>query len=205
MPEGLIPVFVFPNCLKFNLSDQSTHKQVLTLYNPYDFPVRFQVLCSSRDRHKYTVVDPEGKIQTHCCVDIVIRHNSLSNQNVGETDKFRIQMYQFATNKLIGKKDIVAELCAEETENQTPERESFQQLPTNTSAQPPAQYSLSKKQGPPNGLFISVAIICATILLLPTAGEISVIIPEYLKPTVHLKLVVSYVLGLVTMVLLRPA
>ena len=123
MPEGLIPVFVFPNCLKFNLSDQSTHKQVLTLYNPYDFPVRFQgrfqfkfchvnlfiyqkkkilfvVLCSSRDRHKYTVVDPEGKIQTHCCVDIVIRHNSLSNQNVGEIDKFRIQMYQFATNKV---------------------------------------------------------------------------------------------------------
>jgi len=40
--ENLIPVFVFPNALTFYAGDQSTHKQVLTLYNPYDFAVRFQ-------------------------------------------------------------------------------------------------------------------------------------------------------------------
>lgn len=37
-----IPVFVFPNQLKFYLQSKSTHKQLLTLYNPYDFPVRFK-------------------------------------------------------------------------------------------------------------------------------------------------------------------
>ncbi|KAK6627748.1 hypothetical protein RUM44_010227 [Polyplax serrata] len=209
MPDSLIPVFVFPHCLKFNVSDQTTKKQILTLYNPYDFPVRFQVLCSSKDRHKYTVVDPEGKIHSHCCVDIVVRHNAITNQNIGQTDKFRVQMFQYATNKLIGKKDILAQLIAEEPEKQTPEIESFQQLPPSTSGEPPAQYSITKSQtvraGPSNGLFISVALICVTTLLLPTAGEASALIPEYLKPSVNLKLVVSYVLGFVTMLLVRPA
>lgn len=37
-----IPVFVFPEELKFVEKDQSSHKQVLTLYNPYDFDVRFE-------------------------------------------------------------------------------------------------------------------------------------------------------------------
>lgn len=207
MPESLVPVFVFPHSLSFHLSDQSTHKQVLTLYNPYDFPVRFQVLCSSKDKHKYTVVDPEGSIQSHCCVDIVIRHNAVTNQNVGQTDKFRIQMFQYSSNKVIGKKDVKAELLAEEPDRQTPDRESFQQLPVTTPGTPPAQYTLPRRQarpGAPNGLVVCVALICVTTLLLPTQGEESAILPENLKPSVHLKLVMSYVLGLVTMVLLRP-
>lgn len=39
--DGRIPVFVFPHSVTFYLEDQTTHKQVLTLYNPYEFPVRF--------------------------------------------------------------------------------------------------------------------------------------------------------------------
>lgn len=37
-----VPVFVFPTSLKFFLNSRETHKQLLTLYNPYDFPVRFK-------------------------------------------------------------------------------------------------------------------------------------------------------------------
>ncbi len=37
-----IPVFSFPEELKFVVDDQSSHKQVLTLYNPYDFNVKFE-------------------------------------------------------------------------------------------------------------------------------------------------------------------
>lgn len=37
-----LPIFVFPQNITFYLDDQSTHKQVLTLYNPYDFPVKFK-------------------------------------------------------------------------------------------------------------------------------------------------------------------
>ncbi len=37
-----IPVFIFPEELKFVEGDQSSHKQVLTLYNPYDFDIKFE-------------------------------------------------------------------------------------------------------------------------------------------------------------------
>lgn len=120
MPENyLVPVFVFPTTLTFYVNDHSSHKQVLTLYNPYDHAVRFQgmsimithflhdlissisVLCSSREKNKYSVVDPEGSISSHCNVDIVIRHNAVTNQNIGQSDKFRVQMFEFASNKVV--------------------------------------------------------------------------------------------------------
>ena len=41
-PDKRIPVFVFPEELKFSEGDQCSHKQVLTLYNPYDFNVTFE-------------------------------------------------------------------------------------------------------------------------------------------------------------------
>lgn len=37
-----VPIFVFPQSINFYLDDQTTHKQVLTLYNPYEFAVRFK-------------------------------------------------------------------------------------------------------------------------------------------------------------------
>lgn len=40
--EKKLPVFVFPEELKFDSDDESAHKQILTLYNPYDFNVKFQ-------------------------------------------------------------------------------------------------------------------------------------------------------------------
>ena len=36
------PVFVFPGNLDFFLEDQTTHKRVLTLYNPYDADITFK-------------------------------------------------------------------------------------------------------------------------------------------------------------------
>ena len=40
--DGKLPVFVFPSSLTFYTDDQSSHKQVLTLYNPYDFALKFK-------------------------------------------------------------------------------------------------------------------------------------------------------------------
>lgn len=44
--EGSLPVFVFPTELVFYADDQTSHKQVLTLYNPYEFALKFKGLCS---------------------------------------------------------------------------------------------------------------------------------------------------------------
>ena len=37
-----LPVFVFPHSLAFYLDDASSLKQILTLYNPYDFQIKFK-------------------------------------------------------------------------------------------------------------------------------------------------------------------
>ena len=37
-----LPVFVFPSALNFFAEESSTHKQMITVYNPYDFVVNFK-------------------------------------------------------------------------------------------------------------------------------------------------------------------
>ena len=37
-----LPVFVFPEELLFVGDDDTSHKQVLTIYNPYEFNTKFQ-------------------------------------------------------------------------------------------------------------------------------------------------------------------
>lgn len=49
--------------------------------------------------------------------------------------------------QVIGKKDVKAELLTEEPDRQTPDRESFQQLPVTTPGTPPVQYTLPRRQG----------------------------------------------------------
>jgi hypothetical protein len=41
--DGKVPVFVFPVQLDFYFEDQTTHKRVVTIYNPYEFDVTFKV------------------------------------------------------------------------------------------------------------------------------------------------------------------
>ncbi|CAH1997669.1 unnamed protein product [Acanthoscelides obtectus] len=94
-----IPVFVFPNSLKFYVGSKTTHKQLLTLYNPYDFPVKFKVLCTAPN--KYAVIDPEGSIGPRMLVDIVIRHTIPTPANCNITDKFRISMQDHTTKQVI--------------------------------------------------------------------------------------------------------
>ena len=40
--DGNVPVFVFPTELTFYADDLSSHKQILTLYNPYGFILSYK-------------------------------------------------------------------------------------------------------------------------------------------------------------------
>ena len=46
--DGKVPVFVFPVQLDFYYEDQTTHKRVVTIYNPYEFDVTFKVIWKSK-------------------------------------------------------------------------------------------------------------------------------------------------------------
>lgn len=206
--DGRVPVFVFPTSLTFYADDQTSHKQVLTLYNPYDFALKFKVFSTTP--RKYVVVDAEGTIKPHCCIDIVIRHNLILPSNYGVTDKFRIQMAEYGHRQVIGKKDIPSTLLAmkPDVSSSSGDIEHFEQLLSPSMSHTQAQqYSIG---GPrtvhggtsPNLIVVFAAIICIAALMLPTEGE-EHSLPSYLRLSVPLKLIFAYTLGLVTMVILR--
>ncbi|KAL0112186.1 hypothetical protein PUN28_011928 [Cardiocondyla obscurior] len=193
-----LPIFVFPQSITFYLDDQSTHKQVLTLYNPYEFPVKFRVLCTAP--YKYQVVDPEGVIKASSCVDIVVRHTAILPNNCNIIDKFRIHMHEYPTKQLLGKRDVEAKLLPgmmDTAGRATPDPDMFQQLPTNETRQQEsyAIISRNKTDRGTNYVALITGIICIIGLLLPTEGEQSQKMPDYLHLSVNFKLIFSFVLG----------
>lgn len=145
MTECKVPVFVSPQSLTFSLEDKQSHRQIITLFNPYDFPVRFKgkfndiflfllvflwyylfiVFCTCTK--KYTVVEPEGSISASSRVDIVVRHNAPAPAFCDIRDKFRIQMQYYTTKKVIGYKDVET-ILVRSSENFELPAENFKQL-----------------------------------------------------------------------------
>ncbi|XP_025032846.1 motile sperm domain-containing protein 1 isoform X2 [Python bivittatus] len=119
--EGKLPVFVFPTELIFYADDQATHKQVLTLYNPYEFALKFKVLCTTPN--KYVVVDAAGAVKPQCCIDIVIRHRDVRPCHYGVIDKFRLQVSEQSQRKALGRKEVIATLLPTAKEQQQKEEE----------------------------------------------------------------------------------
>ncbi|KAF5290614.1 hypothetical protein FQR65_LT01904 [Abscondita terminalis] len=208
-----IPVFVFPTTLNFYLNARNTHKQLLTLYNPYDFPVRFKVLCTAPN--KYTVIDPDGSIGPQACVDIVVRHTFPIIANCNSLDKFRITMQDHSTRQVLGKRDVEAKLLQGEPDNNSNDGDNFVSLPQadrlGDRTPIPFQYTLPSSQRlgtayTANYLAILAGVVSIIALLLPTREEKqeATSIPSYLHISINFKLVFAYVLGLVSMVVFRP-
>lgn len=208
LAEGNLPVFVFPTELVFYADEQSSHKQVLTLYNPYEFALKFKVLCTSPN--KYTVVDSTGAVKPQCCVDIVIRHRDVRPCHYGIYDKFRLQVSEQSQRKALGRKEVTATLRpsasqessspkAQDEERRIKEQfadsEFFEQTSFQTESRPVA--------GGPSLLTVLLGLVCMIALMLPTLGEQESTVPVYLHLSVNKKLVAAYVLGLLTMVILR--
>ncbi|XP_064615138.1 LOW QUALITY PROTEIN: motile sperm domain-containing protein 1-like [Liolophura sinensis] len=209
--DGKLPVFVFPTSLTFYSDDQSSHKQVVTLYNPYDFAIRFKVLCTAP--RKYSVVDSEGTIKPRCCVDIVVRHTDICINHEGIRDKFRIHVSEHGQKKVLGRKDVLSVLLPTREKTPPPE-EHFESLPPMSMSPGHSQQPLVHRHTPgrplpvasgPGVLVVCIGMVCIAALMLPgpTQGEKNTSLPEYLHLSLHQKLIAAYILGLVTMVILR--
>ncbi|XP_023139168.2 motile sperm domain-containing protein 1 isoform X3 [Amphiprion ocellaris] len=207
--EGSLPVFVFPTELVFYADEQSSHKQVLTLYNPYEFALKFKVLCTAPN--KYTVVDATGAVKPQCCVDIVIRHRDVRACHYGVYDKFRLQVSEQSQRKALGRKEVTATLRPSASQEppsprtqdeerrikeQFADSEFFEQTAFQTAESRPVA-------GGPSLLTVLLGLVCMAVLMLPTLGEQESTVPVYLHLSVNKKLVAAYVLGLLTMVILR--
>ncbi|XP_006881875.1 PREDICTED: motile sperm domain-containing protein 1 [Elephantulus edwardii] len=201
--EGNLPVFVFPTELVFYADDQSTHKQVLTLYNPYEFALKFKVLCTTPN--KYVVVDATGAVKPQCCVDIVIRHRDVRSCHYGVIDKFRLQVSEQSQRKAFGKKEIVATLLpsAKEQQKEEDEKRIKEQSTDNLYFEQSSQPENKSASSGPSLLTVFLGVACIAALMLPTLGDVESLVPLYLHLSVNQKLVAAYILGLITMAILR--
>jgi hypothetical protein len=205
-----LPLFVFPTSVTFYTDDVASHQQVITVYNPYNFILRYKVLCTAPK--KYRVSESEGSIKSRCCVDIFIKHRDvcLSNENI--RDKFRLQVSEFGQKAILGKRDIVSVLLPTKDQSVSNSAdEQFESIPTTTTTSrlqaTNSQQHRSMVQGiqgtssSPSWIVLLAAVLCIVILMLPTDGSST--FTEYIHVTFHQKLIASYILGLVTMVILR--
>ncbi|CAJ0918246.1 unnamed protein product [Ranitomeya imitator] len=241
--EGNLPVFVFPTELIFYADDQTTHKQVLTLYNPYEFALKFKgpaVTSRSHDRdvtkgpsrtaslepdrrvqrrgigtsevlcttpNKYIVVDAAGAVKPQCCIDIVIRHKDVRASHFGVIDKFRLQVSEQSQRKALGRKEVIATLLPSTKEQQHKEEEEKRIKEHLAESvffeQTPCQADVRHSSSGPSLLMVFLGMVCIAALMMPTLGEMESVVPLYLHLSVNQKLVAAYVLGLITMVVLR--
>jgi len=203
---GALPVFVFPTSLNFYTDDPSSHKQVLTLYNPYEFTVLFKVLCNNPS--KYNVVEPEGLINSKCCIDIVIRVTDPQTTNYEREDKFRIHIYELGCPKLLGKKDVVALLndkCDDVGKNTAAKHAIGKDVDDFLRQHRRESVVVSQRTQP--SVTVIVLILTLTLGLMLPADQGGVPEVGWLRLfylTLNHKLCLAFVLGLLTMAVLKP-
>lgn len=220
--EGRLPVFVFPTNLAFYTDDPQSHTRVITIYNPYDFPLTYKIL--STDPAKYSVSDSEGTIKSRCSADVLIRHVDVSGRNEGLKEKFRIQLCEYKKKKILGRRDIVALLLPTQDNTKLDSDRPFSECPMfanpvpqetphfGTSASRPSFPPTprpSPAPSPTSSVAISVfvtAVVCLLALMLPSSGDLPpsfINLPDYLYLTLHQKLLAAYVLGMITVIVFR--
>ncbi|XP_018415341.1 PREDICTED: motile sperm domain-containing protein 1-like [Nanorana parkeri] len=198
-----LPIFIFPPSLDFYADEQASHKQVLTLYNPFPRVLRYKVLSTAPLR--YTVVDAEGLVKPNSCIDIVTRHRDIRARHYGSRDKFRVEIWEEGGGGrgVGGRKDIPVTLHP--TRPQSRER-AISEAP---QWHPPSQVFSVRRGVPPPlspglfGLYVLVGLVSLVVLMLPLHGDPRSVLHENLHVSVVQKLVAAYVLGLLTMVFLQ--
>lgn len=211
-----LPVFLFPSELIFYCEDRSSHRRVLTLYNPYNFNLSFKMLCTAPSL--FRVVEAEGSVRAKSCVDLVVRHLDVSRRHCGRRDRFRLEV---RGGGQVGGREIWAELRGGEEgggggEEEEEERRRRRKqggghhhqralpplmVPTNTHLQLP---TCTAVRGVSQWVVcVVVAVLCVAVLMLPLHTESSSVVPRCLHVSTNQKLVCAYTLGLLTMVFLR--
>ncbi|CAB1351876.1 unnamed protein product, partial [Coregonus sp. 'balchen'] len=170
-PPSPLPIFLFPSELVFYSDQRSSHRRVLTLYNPYTFTIRFKMLCTAPSL--YSVVEAEGSVRA-------------------KRDRFRLEVSGAGQG---GKREVWAELRGGEATSQNRPTSPLR-LPT-PSLTPLPYFTAPQKVRRLSQFAVSVVmgVVCVAFLMLPLHSEPNSLVPSYAHVTVTQKLVCAYVLG----------
>ncbi|KAF6021386.1 hypothetical protein EB796_020309 [Bugula neritina] len=213
--NDFLPVFIFPQKLEFFMDDVTTFKSTLSIYNPYNFPLRYKLKRSVKEENKYQVSEPEGVVKSHCCVDLVIRHQQPYLENVGTKDVFRIKIIRDSDKKHIAQQDVPATLYRSRDEHlqaagvnrQGDIRRPGASRQTESRVTPPretpdqAHHSSDSDGVPPqlDPLVVIIGLVCLLVLALPYQGEDNYYLPEYVRTTESYRLSAAFFLGMVVL------
>ncbi|XP_075941171.1 motile sperm domain-containing protein 1-like [Anarhichas minor] len=213
-------VFLFPSELLFYCEQRSSHRRVLTLYNPSS--LSFRILCKAPCL--YRVVESEGSVRPRSCVDLVVHHLDVSPRHRGRRDRFRLEVRGGGGGweiwaELRGGEDGVGREEEGEEEEETKRRgqgavssagahtHTHLQLPTCTGETPETQCTLGNVVSlvvlnETLKLCVSLVcvcvllfLLCVTVLMLPLHTDGSSVVPLCLHISTNQKLVCAYTLG----------
>eukprot|EP01135_Chromosphaera_perkinsii_P003145 Nk52_evm34s236 gene=Nk52_evmTU34s236 len=127
-----LPCLVIPDSLTFYLADRSSHRQIITIYNPFDFVVKFKLLCT---QPKNFLVQPSsGTLRPSSTIDVVVRlkatgensesvtvgegsnNNNNNNNNINDVVKFLVETVE-VDGKSHGKKIVTAKVLRHFVDN----------------------------------------------------------------------------------------
>lgn len=241
-------VYVHPKQFIFYADNQQSFSQVATLFNPFEFLIKFKVLSTAPT--KYLVTDhPTGFLKPKCSIDFTVKHHGsafIQNENENVSDKLRIQIYSAASKSnnndsnnndypLIGKKDLLLHSVTHRelffAQRRDDEKNSISS--TNNNVKKQQQQRIISNGGQTNNqqqslyqdssvsyLVIFVGLACLVIMFLPITGTgtTSTTINDsdsfyyitlwtkfanVFHISFEIKLFAAFVLGMITMVILK--
>ncbi|KAF8792369.1 Motile sperm domain-containing protein 1 [Argiope bruennichi] len=189
-----LPVFTTPHQqITFYADDPSSHQQLLSIINPYDFFVKFKILVSP-DCSKYSVSDAHGTIKPHHTATVTLHHLAVNSSNIGVTEKIRVFLYSTVDRtKVSGKRDLSVVLL-----DSAPKESQRSNLITLCVIPIILERSNNK------ALYIIAIILGILVLAMPKEGDVNEYFPNILpRPTSEMKQMACFLLGILCTLLFQ--
>jgi len=196
-------VFIYPQHVEFPSTFES---QNISIFNPYEVPIHFHFQCTRPTA--FLLSSSEGEILAKHSLEITV---SLLDKTI-ETEKFQVRISLAGKGKILGEKIIKVSLKTNKSgqgdgddmlPRRLPTKDHFQELPP-TSYEPAKEYKNLHMNKAPHEYFIYVTLaICVLILCCPHEDNGHKSTNRILEVSVNFKLAAAYVLGIVTVFLIR--
>ena len=196
MTSSVIPVFVFPDSLRFSRS-QST--RTLAIYNPYDFGLKFQSILRKENNFYFnvfilkfcrqipthsrsqTVQDSCVRVTRLICMSLkritrannafclILRVIRLRDSNSCKNAKLLVSVCEHSSGARTGERQVDVSVVDEEEEKEI-QKHSFVAC-AHTGGVSTESREMAPKETNNQILSVCLALVCALVLLLPHEGD----------------------------------
>lgn len=203
-------VFVHPQHLEF---PETFETQTISIFNPHDFTIHFHF--ESTRPNAFSLSQSEGDILAKHSLEITVK---LLDKTITE-EKFQVRLTLPGKGKRLGEKIIKVTLKSDRgndddgssTSSSARQRKAsktehfhFQELsPTGFDKSSVVNYGKLKLEKVPNEYFVYAALVIALVILMLPLDDNSNAQTHLLAVSVNIKLVAAYILGIVTVFLIR--